>query len=83
MPEDFRDHLTPSESTGKVHRRQMKVISLSLPRSGTTSMQHALDTLGYNVHHLGVNWYNFQGDELLNRCANAHYDMLSSYTGKP
>ncbi|KAL2206564.1 hypothetical protein CC79DRAFT_1342975 [Sarocladium strictum] len=71
------------EGLDPVSYRQMKVISLSLPRSGTTSMQDALGALGYNVHHLGVNWYNFQGDELLNRCTNAHYDNLSSFTGKP
>jgi hypothetical protein len=72
-----------AEYSKRPTNRQMQVVSLGLPRSGTTSLQHALDILGYQVHHLGINWYNFQGDELLDRCTNAHYQNLPSYTGRP
>ncbi|CAI6090459.1 unnamed protein product [Clonostachys chloroleuca] len=63
-------------------KREMKVLCLGLPRTGSTSIAEALTILGYqNVHHCSKaakdDW------RVLNRAADATFACLPGYTGVP
>ncbi|KAH8172738.1 hypothetical protein LIA77_06993 [Sarocladium implicatum] len=63
--------------------RPLKVVTVGLPRSGTTSLKHALADLGYKPHHLQLNWLELERWEFIERASDAHCPNLPSYTGKP
>ena len=64
--------------------REMKVLAMGLPRTGTASIAEALTQLGYqNVFH-GLNSIYTPGDwKILNRAALASFPNLPDYTGVP
>ncbi|KAM4060049.1 nad dependent epimerase [Hirsutella rhossiliensis] len=65
-------------------RREMKVLALGLPRTGTLSMAEALTTLGYeNVHHTLKSdiFQNEPYNKFCSRAADAIFPALPTYTG--
>ncbi|EJD54839.1 hypothetical protein AURDEDRAFT_51345 [Auricularia subglabra TFB-10046 SS5] len=65
-------------------KRDMKLLSLGLPRSGTASMTQALTMLGFEDVHHGVKYGGRKRDwEILDRAADATFPNLPTYTGKP
>ena len=64
-------------------KRPLQVITVGLPRSGTTSLKRALADLGYKPHHLQLNWLELHKWEFIERAAEAHCPSLPGYTGKP
>lgn len=65
-------------------KREMKVLALGLPRTGSASIADALTILGYeNVHH-GIRAIDSVDDwKVINRAADATFPVLPTYTGKP
>lgn len=65
-------------------KRETKVLSLGLPKTGSASIAEALDILGYQgVYHGTRTWDNTSEWEMINRAADATYSSLPSYTGVP
>ncbi|RBR12799.1 uncharacterized protein FIESC28_08501 [Fusarium coffeatum] len=65
-------------------KRDMKVLSLGLPRTGSASMCEALTILGYkNVYHATQAIDRPQDWDILERACDASFPNLPSYTGKP
>ncbi|KAG9254842.1 P-loop containing nucleoside triphosphate hydrolase protein [Emericellopsis atlantica] len=65
-------------------KRDMKVLSLGLPRTGSTSMAEALTILGYkDVHHTSKYINRLNDWVLLSAAADATFPCLPTYTGKP
>jgi hypothetical protein len=63
--------------------RELKVLALGLPRTGTLSMAHALTILGYeNVHHT-IDHSDEKTWRDLSRAADASFPTLKTYTGSP
>lgn len=73
-----------SPVSGNMPKRDMKVLAMGLPRSGTLSMARALEILGYeNVFH-GMKSIDSPSDWIvLERAADATFKNLPTYTGKP
>ncbi|CEI68249.1 hypothetical protein FVEN_g11802 [Fusarium venenatum] len=72
-----------ADSTAK-QMREMKVLSLGLPRTGSASMAEALTILGYkNVYHATQAINRPEDWEILERACDASFPNLPSYTGKP
>lgn len=71
-------------SPSSAPKREMKVLALGLPRTGSTSIAEALSILGFqNVHHCSKA-INRQSDwQILNRAADATFSCLPTYTGIP
>lgn len=64
--------------------RAMKVLSLGLPRTGSTSMAEALSILGYkNVYHTSKAINRRRDWEVLDAAADATFPCLPSHTGEP
>lgn len=65
-------------------QREMKVLALGLPRTGTASIAEALTILGYkNVHH-GITAIDKVDDwKVIERAADASFPNLPTYTGRP
>ncbi|KAH7114568.1 hypothetical protein B0J13DRAFT_393505, partial [Dactylonectria estremocensis] len=65
-------------------KREMKVLALGLPRTGSASIADALTILGYeNVHH-GIRAIDSVDDwKVINRVADATFPVLPTYSGKP
>lgn len=65
-------------------KREMKVLALGLPRTGSASIADALTILGYeNVHH-GIKAIDSVEDwKVIHRAADATFPVLPTYTGKP
>ncbi|KAG8668413.1 hypothetical protein FPOAC1_007792 [Fusarium poae] len=65
-------------------KREMKVLSLGLPRTGSASMAEALTILGYkNVYH-GTHTIDRPEDwAIMERACDASFTNLPSYTGRP
>lgn len=75
---------SPSDDTSKQPRREMKVLSLGLPRTGSASMAEALTILGYqNVHHCSKALDRPSDWRVLNAAADATFPCLPTYTGVP
>jgi hypothetical protein len=74
------DEMADSSDT----KRDMKVLALGLPRTGSASIAEALTILGYkNVHH-GIKAIDDPDSwKVLNRAADATFPVLPTYTGKP
>lgn len=65
-------------------RREMKVLCLGLPRTGSTSMAEALTLLGYqNVYHTSRSLQRPRDWEILERAADATFPCLPSYNRGP
>ncbi|RGP75164.1 hypothetical protein FLONG3_5848 [Fusarium longipes] len=65
-------------------KREMKVLSLGLPRTGSASMAEALTILGYkNVYHATQAIDSPKDWAILERACDASFPNLPSYTGKP
>lgn len=65
-------------------RREMKVLCLGLPRTGSTSIAEALSILGFQgVHHTSKGIYNMREWDVLDRAADATFPCLPTYTGQP
>ncbi|KAH6988237.1 P-loop containing nucleoside triphosphate hydrolase protein [Ilyonectria sp. MPI-CAGE-AT-0026] len=64
-------------------KREMKVLALGLPRTGSASIADALTILGYeNVHH-GIRAIDSVDDwKVINRAADATFPVLPTYSGK-
>ncbi|UNI15337.1 hypothetical protein JDV02_001877 [Purpureocillium takamizusanense] len=62
-------------------QREMKVLALGLPRTGSASLAEALRILGYkNVHH-GLNNIDNKSDwRLFDRAADASFSVLPGYS---
>ncbi|KAM4066830.1 hypothetical protein HRG_000848 [Hirsutella rhossiliensis] len=66
--------------------REMKVLALGLPRTGTLSMAEALTTLGYeNVYHTLKSTFYQDEDfpKFYSRAADAIFPRLPTYAGQP
>ncbi|KAL1851357.1 hypothetical protein Daus18300_012603 [Diaporthe australafricana] len=62
-------------------QRQVRVLSVGLPRTGSKSMLRALEILGYgNVHHLGQIWWTPREWEFLDRAADVSFPSLPTHT---
>ncbi|EJD48130.1 hypothetical protein AURDEDRAFT_61312 [Auricularia subglabra TFB-10046 SS5] len=67
-----------------VRKREMKLLSLGLPRSGTASMTEALTMLGFEDVHHGVKYALRKKDwEIFSQAADATFPNLPTYTGVP
>lgn len=65
-------------------KREMKVLALGLPRTGSASIADALTILGYKDVHHGIKAIDSLEDwKVLNRAADATFPVLPTYTGKP
>ncbi|KAM0549415.1 hypothetical protein ACHAPJ_009401 [Fusarium lateritium] len=65
-------------------KRDMKVLSLGLPRTGSASMAEALTMLGYKGVYHGIQALDAPSDwAMMNRAADASYPNLPTYTGRP
>ncbi|CAM1504580.1 Fc.00g021710.m01.CDS01 [Cosmosporella sp. VM-42] len=65
-------------------RREMKVLALGLPRTGTASIAEALTVLGYQDVYHGIKALDSNADwAIMNRAADASFPVLPTYTGKP
>ncbi|KAF4445676.1 hypothetical protein F53441_10625 [Fusarium austroafricanum] len=65
-------------------QREMQVLCLGLPRTGTASMAEALTVLGYkDVFHGLKTMDNKEAWHVLERATDASFPNLPSYTGKP
>lgn len=65
-------------------KRDMRVLSLGLPRTGSTSMAEALSILGYQgVHHTSKAINRLRDWEILEAAADATFPCLPTYTGVP
>ncbi|GKU06171.1 hypothetical protein FLAG1_08693 [Fusarium langsethiae] len=72
-----------TDSTTKP-KREMKVLSLGLPRTGSASMAEALTILGYKDVYHAIQAIDSPADwEILERACDASFPNLPSYTGKP
>lgn len=73
---------TPSPPPGP--QREMKVLALGLPRTGSTSIAEALTILGYkDVYHCTKAINSPRDWQILGRAADATFPCLPSYTGVP
>lgn len=71
-------------TAGVARKREMKLLSLGLPRSGTSSITQALSMLGFDDVHHGVKYSWRRKDwEILGRAADATFANLPTYTGVP
>lgn len=65
-------------------KREMKVLALGLPRTGSASIAEALVILGYKGVHHGLKTIDSLDDwKVINRAADATFPVLPTYTGKP
>ena len=65
-------------------KREMRVLSLGLPRTGTASMAKALEILGYeNVFHGLKIVEDQEAWQTLDRASDAEFPTLPTSTGKP
>lgn len=70
-------------SAGKP-KREMKVLALGLPRTGTASICEALTVLGYKDVYHGIKAIDTPADwVIMNRACDASFPHLPDYTGKP
>ncbi|KAF7546989.1 hypothetical protein G7046_g9144 [Stylonectria norvegica] len=75
--------MAPSKTEDK-SKRQMKVLSLGLPRTGTASIAEALTVLGYEDVYHGIKAIDRNEDwAIMNRAADASFPVLPTYTGTP
>lgn len=73
---------SPTPTAGP--KREMKLLSMGLPRSGTASITRALTILGFEDVHHGIKYSSRQRDwQILNRAADATFSNLPTYTGVP
>jgi hypothetical protein len=63
--------------------RDLKVLALGLPRTGTLSLAHALRMLGYNKVHHTIDHPEEETWKNLSRAADATFSSLPTYTGSP
>lgn len=71
-------------SSDKPERREMKVLAMGLPRTGSASMAKALEVLGFDDVYHGIKTIKSPRDwKILNRACDATFAHLPSYTGKP
>ncbi|SCO75814.1 uncharacterized protein FRV6_00026 [Fusarium oxysporum] len=65
-------------------KREMKVLALGLPRTGSASIAEALTILGYKGVHHGLKAIDSLNDwKVINRAADATFPVLPTYTGEP
>ncbi|KAH7154671.1 P-loop containing nucleoside triphosphate hydrolase protein [Fusarium sp. MPI-SDFR-AT-0072] len=65
-------------------KREMKVLALGLPRTGSASIAEALTILGYKGVHHGLKAIDSLDDwKVINRAADATFPVLPTYTGEP
>ncbi|KAL4724673.1 hypothetical protein ACLX1H_008115 [Fusarium chlamydosporum] len=65
-------------------KREMKVLSLGLPRTGSASMAEALTILGYKDVYHGIQAIDRNQDWMvMERACDASFPNLPSHTGKP
>lgn len=63
--------------------REMKVLAMGLPRTGTASMARALEILGYDGVYHGVDAIDSPEDwKIFDRAADATFPVLPTYNGK-
>ncbi|KAF7544300.1 hypothetical protein G7Z17_g10071 [Cylindrodendrum hubeiense] len=75
--------IATAPSTAKP-KREMKVLSLGLMRTGTASIAEALTILGYQDVYHGIKAIDAKDDwAIMNRAADASFPVLPTYTGKP
>ncbi|KAH6879410.1 hypothetical protein B0T10DRAFT_412963 [Thelonectria olida] len=73
-----------NSSTASKPKREMKVLALGLPLSGSASIAEALTILGYKDVHHGIKAIDSVDDwKVINRAADATFPVLPTYTGKP
>ncbi|KAF5672549.1 hypothetical protein FHETE_3683 [Fusarium heterosporum] len=73
----------PGNDTAKP-KREMQVLSLGLPRTGTASMAEALTILGYKDVYHGIKSIDDKEDwAIMERATDASFPNLPSYTGRP
>ncbi|KAH7155863.1 hypothetical protein B0J13DRAFT_235543 [Dactylonectria estremocensis] len=71
-------------TTSPKPKREMKVLSLGLMRTGSASICEALTMLGYKDVYHGIKAIDNNEDwAIMNRAADASFSSLPSYTGKP
>lgn len=64
--------------------REMKVLALGLPRTGTMSICDALTILGYKDVYHGIKSVSSNADWVsFSRASDASFPVLPTYTGKP
>ncbi|KAH7313590.1 hypothetical protein B0I35DRAFT_276090 [Stachybotrys elegans] len=67
-----------------MENREMKVLAMGLPRTGTASMAKALEILGYQGVYHGIKAIDTPQDWVVfSRAADATFPSLPTYTGKP
>jgi hypothetical protein len=65
-------------------KREMKVLALGLPRTGTASICEALTILGYEDVYHGIKAIDSKEDwAIMDRACDASFPVLPTYTGKP
>ncbi|KJZ69100.1 hypothetical protein HIM_11507 [Hirsutella minnesotensis 3608] len=65
-------------------KRELQVLALGLPRTGSASIAEALTILGYKDVYHGLNVLDSPEDwSLLGSAADASFSILPTYTGKP
>lgn len=75
---------SPTTLSAEKPKREMKVLALSLPRTGTMSICEALTTLGYKDVYHGIKSVTTNADWVFfDRASDASYPILPTYTGKP
>ncbi|KAI5459191.1 P-loop containing nucleoside triphosphate hydrolase protein [Mariannaea sp. PMI_226] len=75
---------TAKEPSGGKPKRDLKVLSLGLPRTGSASLCEALTILGYKDVYHGLKAIGTNEDwVILNRAADASFPVLPTYTSKP
>ncbi|CAJ0548566.1 Ff.00g021790.m01.CDS01 [Fusarium sp. VM40] len=73
-----------SKTESSKPKREMQVLSLGLPRTGTASMAEALTVLGYKDVYHGIKSIDNKEDwAILEKAADASFPNLPSYTGRP
>ncbi|KPM42989.1 hypothetical protein AK830_g3575 [Neonectria ditissima] len=73
-----------TETPAAKPKREMKVLALGLPRTGTASIAEALTVLGYKDVYHGIKAIDHDKDwEVFNRAADGSFPVLPTYTGKP
>ncbi|KAF4977239.1 hypothetical protein FZEAL_6203 [Fusarium zealandicum] len=76
--------MTSSVAPEDKPKREMKVLALGLPRTGTASMAEALTVLGYkDVYHGTKAIDNAEDWAIMEHAADASFPNLPTYTGKP
>ncbi|KAM4061063.1 P-loop containing nucleoside triphosphate hydrolase protein [Hirsutella rhossiliensis] len=64
-------------------QRELKVLALGLPRTGSASIAEALTILGYKDVYHGSRFFDSPGDlRIFSRAADATFPVLPTYTGR-